>query len=238
MCDSDSDFDSGFDVSDTNDTAEFDEDVEILDTSDIDSSIPEEVETKDIPATNELDDGFYHATRMPEEEVSRIDEMWDETGKKESDIDPYQATRLSDMGQGEEVKEPYKATRRSESSDLSGDLSASSDIAKVEMPSSLEEQFAAEIESMSFDVLSAEQARLDSLSQMDDMDIFAEYDAAQKSEYDPELFDALTDGLPRETLEHLKEGLATGDPEVYDYFGLNGGEDEGDDVPPTLSRKR
>lgn len=234
MCD----FDSGFDVSDTNDTTEFDGDIEILDTSDIESSISEEVETDDIPATDELDDGLYHATRMSEEEINRIDEMWDETSKKESDVEPYQATRLSEMEQVEEVKEPYKSTRLSDSSDISGELSDQSDMAGVEMPESLEEQFAAEIEAISFDDLSAEQARLDSLSQMDDLDIFAEYDAAQKSEYDPELFASLTDGLPRETLEHLKEGLATGDPDVYDYFGLNGGEDDGNDVPPTLSRKR
>jgi len=229
MCDSD------FDTSDTQDTAEFDGDIEILDTSDIDSSIPEEVETKDISATDELDDCFYHATRMSEEEVSRIEEMWDETGKKEYDVDPYQATRLFDMEQVEEVKEPYKATRIS---DMSGELSGQSDVAGVEVPSSLEEQFAAEIEAMSFDDISAEQARLHSLSQMDDMEMFAEYDAAQKSEYDPELFAALTDGLPRETLEHLKEGLATGDPDVYDYFGLNGDEDDGNERQYTRSRKK
>ena len=233
MCD----FDSDFDISDTKDTAEFDGDIGILDTYDIESGIPDEGETDDIPATDELDDGLYHAARMSEEEVSRIDELWDETNKKESDVEPYQATRLSDIEQ-EEVKEPYKATRLSDSSDMAGELSDQRDVVGVDMPSSLEEQFAADVEAMSFDDLSAEQARLDSLSQMDDMDIFAEYDAAQKPEYDPELFDALTDGLPRETLEHLKEGLATGNPEVYNYFGLNGGEDDENDVPPTLSRKR
>lgn len=234
MCD----FDSDCDTNDIQDAAEFDGDIEILDTSDIESSIPEEAETGDIPATDELDDGLYHATRMSEEEVSRIDELLDETDKKDPDVEPYRAVRNSDMEQVEEVKEPYRATKRSDSSDLSGDLSAQSDVAGVEMPSSLEDQFAAEIESMSFDDLSAEQARLDSLSQMEDMDIFAEYDASQKAQIDPELFSTLTDGLPRETLEHLKEGLATGDPEVYDYFGLNGSEDDGNDVPPTLSRKR
>ena len=234
MCD----FDSGFDLSDTNDTAEFDGDIEILDTSDIESSIPEEAETNDIPTTDELDDGLYRATRMSEEEVGRIDEMWDETSKKEFDVEPYQAMRLSDMGQAEDVIELDKAARLSESSDMSGELSEQSDVSGGEIPSSLEEQFAADIEAMSFDDLRVEQARLDSLSQMDDMDIFAEYDVAQESKYDPELFDALTDGLPRETLEHLKAGLSTGDPGVYDYFGLNGGEDDGNDVPPTLSRKR
>ena len=234
MCD----FNSDFDVSDTNDTAEFDGNIEISDTSDIESSISEEVETGDIPATDDLDDGLYHASRMSDEEVSRIDEMWDETSKKESDVEPYHAMRLSDMKQAEEVREPYKATRLSDSSDMSGELSEQSDVSGVEIPSSLEEQFAADIEAMSFDDLSVEQARLDSLSQMDVLDIFAEYDAVQKSKYDPELFDALTDGLPREALEHLKEGLATGDPEVYEYFGLNGGEDDGNDIPPTRSRKR
>lgn len=236
MCD----FDSSFDVNDNNDTAEFDGDIEILDTSDNDkNSISDEDETDDFWKTDETDDGIYHATKLSEEEVKRIDEMWNETGKKSADVEIYQAARNSDIEQIEEVKEPYRATQHLESSDLSGELAEpNSSVAGAEMPSLLEEQFAAEIESMSFDDLSAEQARIDSLSQMDDMDMFAEYDLAQKAKYDRELFDALTDGLSREALEYLKDGLANGNPEVYDYFGLNDGDDMGNDVPPTLSRKR
>jgi len=55
--------------------------------------------------------------------------------------------------------------------------------------------------------------------------------------YDPELMSALTDGLPRETLEHLKAGLATGDPDVYDYFGLGNDEETGN-ADFTRTRKR
>lgn len=117
----------------------------------------------------------------------------------------------------------------SDTSDL--DDVSSSDI------SSIEEQFAADVEAMSFEDISEEQARLDSLSQMDDMDIFAEYDAEQKEQYDPELFNSLTDGLSRESLEHLKEGLANRDPDVMDYFGLTDN-DDGQDGPPDFTRKR
>lgn len=231
-------FDSDFELSDDNDTTELDDEIEVLDTPDIERSMTKDVEEDDSPATEELDDGFYHATRMSEEEIGRIDELWDEREKKAPEIEPYRAERHSDVEQEDEVRETYRATRQSGSSEISGEMSDASDVPKVEMLPSIEDQFAAEIEAMSFDDLSAEQARLDSLSQMDNMDIFAEYDERQHSEYDPDLLAALTDGMPRETLEHLTEGLKNGDPDVFDYFGLSSSEDDNHDGSPTLSRKR
>ena len=116
------------------------------------------------------------------------------------------------------------------------DLNDTNDITSAEM-TSLEEDFAADVEAMSFDDLSNEQERIESLSQMNDMDIFAEYDAEQKEQYDPEVFDALTDGLSKDALLHLKEGLANRDPNVMDYFGINESED-GDSGRPNPTRKR
>lgn len=239
MCDFD--FDAGFnsdsdvgdtsgdgdlDVSDTQDGCPLDEEIESLDESDIGSSILEDSEMADVQVDDELDDGVYHATKMAEEEVRRIDELWDETAKGEIDREPYRASHLFDVEQ-EEIREPYKAIKPLDDSGIDEEKMEESDVSSIDVPASLEEQFAAEVDAMSFDDLSAEQARLDSLSQMADMDIFAEYDEAQKVGYDSKLFAELTDGLPRETLEYLKEGLASGDPDVYDYFGLS--DDNGDD---------
>lgn len=88
---------------------------------------------------------------------------------------------------------------------------------------------------MSLDDLSKEYERIASLSEMDDLDIFAEFDNTQKAKYDPELFTTLTDGLPKESLEQLRYGLAAGDPDTYKYFGLNG---EIDDENGKYSRTR
>lgn len=60
----------------------------------------------------------------------------------------------------------------------------------------------------------------------------------QKEKYDPELFAALTDGLPRESLEQLRNGLATGDPDTYEHFGLNGEENDGNEREYTRTRKK
>lgn len=108
-----------------------------------------------------------------------------------SDVDGSISDEIED-GIGETVQ------LLDENSDLSGELSGQNDISGIEISSSLEEQFAADIESMSFDDLAAEQERLDALSQMDDLDIFAEYDALQRDEHTVELLDSFTDGLSDE----------------------------------------
>lgn len=210
----DTDFDADFDVSDADDSGGEDvsdslgdEDIEFLDTSDLEASMIE---------TDDVEDDVYHATRMSDDEVKRIDDMWKD---KETDVEPYVATRLSDADE------------------IQGDADDVSD-GDIPSPESLEDSFAADVEAMSFDDLNKEQARLAELSQMEDIDIFAEYDVQQASSYDPRLFDALTSGLSKGQLEHLRDGLASGDEKVYEYFGLN---DDGDDDPPdelSLTRHR
>ena len=49
---------------------------------------------------------------------------------------------------------------------------------------------------------------------MDKTNIFDEYATAENSKYAPVPLASLTDGLSREALEHLKEGLAISAPEV------------------------
>ena len=195
---------------------------------------------------DELSDSeSYKATHMTEEEMQAIDALWQ--AEKHEDIEPYKATHLTEeqMKQTDEIWDeknagdipaPYKATRLDSIDDVSTAVDGDSvfDIGSQ----SLEERFAAEVDAMSLDDLSKERDRIASLSEMDDLDIFAEFDNTQKEKYDPELFAALTDGLPKESLEQLRNGLATGDPDTYEYFGLNGdGGDESNDAP-TLSRKR
>ena len=173
-------FESDFDTADLQST----DDVEFLDTPDV-----SDVETTD------LDDGFYHADHMSDEEVARIDDMWDDTPES-FDVEPYQAVRASDMD-----KQQNDIGKNEEASDMLSSLS-------------LEEKFASDIE-------------VETLQEIGNPFASEVQDVQPQAEYDKELFDALTDDLPRETLEHLKEGLKSGDREVYDYFGLSGTADDG-----------
>ena len=238
----DSDFDStDMNVSDCADTPDND-DVEVLDTSDVQEVVDSVVEVNN----EELSDNeSYKATHMTEEEMQAIDALWQ--AEKHEDIEPYKATHLTEeqMKQTDElwdeknagdIPAPYKATRLDPIDDVSTAVDGDSvfDFGSQ----SLEERFAAEVDAMSLDDLSKEHERIASLSEMDDLDIFAEFDNTQKEKYDPELFAALTDGLPRESLEQLRNGLATGDPDTYEYFGLNGDSGDESNGSPTLSRKR
>lgn len=239
-------FDSDFDTTDISEADCVDilgtDDVEFLDTSDIKDSSSDvaEMQNDDL-----LDLEHYHASRMSEEEVQAIDDLWNDEPK--DDIEPYKATQLTEeqLRETEElwnektagdIVEPYKATRLDHADDISDD-SVDDSILDIGAQS-LEEQFAAEVDAMSLDDLSKEHERLAALSEMDDLDIFAEFDNAQKGKYDSDLFDTLTDGLPKETLEQLRDGLAAGDPDVYEYFGLKGNAEDGNDGYPTLTRKR
>lgn len=237
----DSDFDSpDMSISDCTDTPN--DDIEFLDTIDV----QEDVDSVKEANIDELsDDESYKATHMTEEEMQAIDALWHV--EKHEDIEPYKATHLTEeqMKQTDEIWDeknagdipaPYKATRLDSIDDVSTAIDGDSvfDFGSQ----SLEERFAAEVDAMSLDDLSKEHERIASLSEMDDLDIFAEFDNAQKEKYDPELFAALTDGLPRESLEQLRNGLATGDPDTYEYFGLNGEVDDESNDSPTLSRKR
>ena len=238
----DSDFDStDMSVSDCADTLDND-DVEFLDTSDVQEVVDSVVEVN----SEELSDNeSYKATHMTEEEMQAIDALWQ--AEKHEDIEPYKATHLTEeqMRQTDEIWDeknagdipaPYKATRLDSIDDVSTAVDGDSvfDFGSQ----SLEERFAAEVDAMSLDDLSKEHERIASLSEMDDLDIFAEFDNTQKEKYDPELFAALTDGLPKESLEQLRNGLATGDPDTYEYFGLNGKVDDGNEGDYTRTRKK
>lgn len=227
----DSDFDSsdvasedGIDSADVSDTQASD-DVEFLDTSDLEEDVSDSMQDDAGENLDDSDDGVYHATRLSEEELHQIDALWEDD--KPVDTEPYQATHRSDIDTIDD-REPYRATRNI---DFSGEeiSDEADDLADGESTDSIADQFAKDVESMNFEDLEKEQERIDELSRMDDMDIFAQYDADQRGKMDSELFDSLTDGLPKETLEHLKSGLESGDPEVYDYFGLNGDEDNNTD---------
>lgn len=233
-------FDSDLDVTEvSNDIA--DDGIEFLDTSSGDADIScqiEQLDTDDNIGNEDLtDDNYYHASRMSEEEVSRIEDMWNDTSEN-SDVEPYHATPLSDIEQQSEIVEPYKATRISDSSDIPEEAMDQIDSTDMETESSLEEQFAKDLEEMSLKDMDQEQLRLEALGKLSDDELFSEYDKNSESNYDHALFESLTNGLSRESLEQLKEGLANGDPTVYEYFGLTGNDENSDNSAPTLSRRR
>ena len=173
--------------------------IDIPDLSGIPADGLEDVaEVLDVP-----DDKFYHAEHMSDEEVERIDEMWDET-KDYVDVEPYKAIP-------------------------SGELSDIEDITLT-----AEEQFAAEIEAMSLDDLQAERDRLEELSKMSDMDIFADYDE-QASGSGLEQFGATIEGVSIEQLADLKDSLEMRDPETLEYLGI---EDEGTEGNQTLGLRK
>lgn len=222
-------FDSDFDSTDIGS-----DDVEFLDTSDTSEEISLDIEeNRDLNNSDEADDGLYHATRMSEDEVARIDDMWAQDAV--ADVEPYRATK-NDVTVESDVVEPYKVTRNTDSDDLTSDLTETADLEQPQSIESFEEQFASEIGAMSFDDLAAEQERLERMGGMSDLDIFAEFDKSQSSAYDPELLDALTKDLSSEQRSQLREGLASRDPAVMDYFGLNGNDDADEGFARTRKR--
>ena len=169
-----------------------------FDVSDV--SIPD---TGDATDTDMLDDDHYHAERMSDEEVKRIDDMWDDS-KDCSDVEPYHAFRVDEL----------------------------SDVEDVAMTD--EEKFAAEIESMSLDELQEERHRLEELSKMSDLDIFAEYDDQMRESGLAEL-DAVMDDLSKDQLAELRDRLEAKDPETLEYFDIS--DDDTDDNPTLTLRK-
>lgn len=206
----DSDFDStDISVSDGGDILDNDG-VEFLDTGDVQDTTDNMSEQQN----DDLSDSeTYKANRMTEEQVQEIDALWN--SEQHDDVEPYKATHLDPIDDVSSI----------------GDDDSVFDFSSQ----SLEERFAAEVDAMSLDDLSKEHERIAFLSGMDDLDIFAEFDNTQKEKYDPELFVALTDGLSKKSLEQLRNGLADGDPDTYEYFGLNG---ETDDENGECSRIR
>lgn len=260
MCDFDSGYDSGSDVGggfdsnvggDNTSDVSMDAEIETLDINvdaalevsetdvemlDIDNEVADITSDNDAVSEtffddfslDELDDGNYHATHLSEEEVQQIDDLWKEN--KSADIEPYHAVRMTEeeVARIEELNqdkaldvEPYHAVPN----DLDTISEADAD------------HFAAEIEALSLDELEVEQERLDKLHNDAEMDIFGEYDASVKGSMTEEQFHDLIDGLPRETLEHLRTGLENRDQDVLEYFGIVSGEDDTDN-PEELVLKR
>lgn len=189
--------------------SEFEFDGHDIDIPNIDADIPDlsDTHTSDfedvVDTLDSPDDDFYHAEHMSDEEVKRIDEMWDET-KDYSDVEPYKAIP-------------------------SGELSDIEDVTLTD-----EEKFAAKIESMSLDDLQVERDRLEELSKMSDMDIFADYDE-QASESGLGQFDATIEDMSIEQLADLKDSLEMRDPETLEYLGI---EDDGTDGNQTLGLRK
>lgn len=143
-------------------------------------------------------DDFYHAERMSEEEVQRIDDLWD------------------DSREFREV-EPYKAISQSGMADIGNDVLT------------IEERFSNEIDAMSLDELQAERDRLEAIAQMNDMDIFAEYDQQQQA-------NDLIGSMSKEQLLDLKDSVEAHDPQTLDFFGIDS--DDTADAPKLSLKKR
>lgn len=152
----------------------------------------------DSAAERDYSDDFYHAERMSEEEVQRIDDLWD------------------DSREFREV-EPYKAISQSEMADIGNDVST------------IEERFSNEIDAMSLDELQAEHDRIEAIAQMNDMDIFAEYDQQQQA-------NNLIGNMSKEQLLDLKDSVEAHDPQTLDFFGIDS--DDTADAPKLSLKKR
>lgn len=178
---------------------------------------------------DELDDSHYRASSLSKEEVQQIDDLWKEDSKS-TDVEPYQAERMSEDGVAkiEEFSkdealdtEPYHAI----SNNL--DVAAESDADHV----------SDEIKALSLDEIEARQEHLVKLESNADADIFKEYDANVNGSLTEEQYHDLVDGLPKEALEHLRDGLENRDKDVLDYFGLSS-DDGNSDHPKELVLKR
>lgn len=191
----DLDYSSDLDTT-SEEVTESSDDIEFLDTSDISGGDAEavldiEVDSEDAltdDAPEEVDDGFYHASRMSSEEVHRIDDLWsDEDSSQTSDVEPYQATRMTDA-----------------------EVDAIDDM--------WEDDFDEGIDDTSSDEL---------------------IDTPPGLDIDPE--QTWLDGLDRGSLEQLREGLLSGNPDIYDYLGLSendGSSDGTDEMKLSLTRGR
>ena len=113
--------------------------------------------------------------------------------------------------------EPYKAISQSEMADIGNDVST------------IEERFSNEIDAMSLDELQAEHDRIEAIAQMNDMDIFAEYDQQQQA-------NNLIGNMSKEQLLDLKDSVEAHDPQTLDFFGIDS--DDTADAPKLSLKKR
>ena len=178
---------------------------------------------------DELDDSHYRASSLSKEEVQQIDDLWKEDSKS-TDVEPYQAERMSEdeVAKIEEFSkdevldtEPYHA--------ISNNLDAAAE--------SDTDHFSDEIKALSLDEIEARQEHLVNLENNAEADIFKEYDGNVNGSLTEEQYHDLVDGLPKEALEHLRDGLENRDKDVLDYFGLSS-DDGNSDHPKELVLKR
>lgn len=249
----DSDLDtSGFsDVTDTGsaeETAyEAGDGVESLDTTElpdsgdiVDAEMQDDIRSDNVESSemgSDSSDNMYHASRMSQEEIDRIDDLW-QKDTSNAEVEPYHAEPLS-VSEISDSVEPYHATGSTDTGDISDEIGSRSEYGDIPQVESIEDSFASQVESMSFDDLQLEQSRLDQLSQMDDMDIFAEYDSNHGRGFSSEQFHEMIDSMDRDSLQQLRDGLSDGNPDVYKQLGLREDDDSSSDENElTLSRKR
>lgn len=153
----------------------------------------------DSAVERDYSDDFYHAERMSEEEVQRIDDLWDDDSREFREV------------------EPYKAISQSEMADTGNDVLT------------IEERFSNEIDAMSLDELQAERDRIEAIAQMNDMDIFAEYDQQQQA-------NDLIGSMSKEQLLDLKDSVEAHDPQTLDFFGIDS-DDTADALKLSLKKR-
>lgn len=172
------------------------------------------------------DDGLYHASKLSEDNLERIDKLWSDDSS-DSDAEPYIASEIT----AEEVEqidefversdvEPYRA----HTLDLEGQ-----DLDDVTDSLSSEDLFAQQIEAMSLDELREERERIERLSQMSDIDIFAEYDLQLKGATEGSASDMMDDPSGQE-LETLRDGLENKDHDLMESIKIDDTDDD-DDTP-------
>lgn len=223
------DTESNSDINDINAEAS----IEMLE---LDSDVDEK-SSEDIPVTesffddfslDEVEDGYYHATGLAQEDVQRIDDLWCDNSNSD-DIETYHAEYLSDedVARIDELNkeetwdvEPYKATYGE--SDVISDINDDAVYAEIE----------------TFEELKPEPDKMDTLNNEEDVDIFSKSDSDIREYELDERFNELIDKLPRESLEYLQCGLKNRDNDILNYFGLNVANDENDDTQEELILKR
>ena len=158
--------------SEISDGIEFLDTTELTDSGEVSDTVIQFDLQNEIVNGGDLDfdcsDNVYHAERMSQAEIDRIDDMWQEdTGKTEKD--PYHAKPL-EISEINATVEPYHAITSTDIRDISDGITGYPDYGDLTEAESLEDSFASQVEAMSFDELQLEQSRLDQLSQMDDLD--------------------------------------------------------------------
>lgn len=194
----------------------------------------------------DLDDDLYHARELTKEELERIDDLWGE--KTAPDVEPYTARELTkeDLeridelwnADNKEIDEQISDINCAETSEFSSrDIKTNNSLADMQETQSLEEKFAADVQSMSDVDLVKEQEKIKELSQMDDNDILKMEDIRTDCD-DNHPFDDLMNTLSKEQLQLLRDGLANRDRDILDALGIPDDPDDPDDPHGPNVKKR